>query len=256
MIALQFGLSIAFFVLFIGYFLAGDSRKRIKLSIALTLALSALCLSSLFQKDESGQWKVTIKPGLDLRGGTQFLLELAGNTTRSSLDQAVEVIRKRVDSVGVAEPVIQPVGEKRIIVQIPGVSEADKTSYRHQLERVAKLEFAMVHPETERLTEKSKGTAPQIPIDYQVLKLRDRQANGKVIETPIVVKRRSEISGKSVANAFRSVDQLGRAVVIIEFNSDGREKFGRLTEQNIGKRMAIILDGEVYSAPVIRSAIY
>ncbi|NBQ56370.1 MAG: hypothetical protein EBU36_06975 [Verrucomicrobia bacterium] len=75
MIALQFGLSIAFFVLFIGYFLAGDSRKRIKLSIALTLALSALCLSSLFKKDESGQWKVTIKPGLDLRGGTQFLLE-------------------------------------------------------------------------------------------------------------------------------------------------------------------------------------
>ena len=144
MIALQFGLSIAFFVLFIGYFLAGDSRKRIKLSIALTLALSTLCLSSLFKKDESGQWKVTIKPGLDLRGGTQFLLELAGNTTRSSLDQAVEVIRKRVDSVGVAEPVIQPVGEKRIIVQIPGVSETDKTSYRHQLERVAKLEFAMV----------------------------------------------------------------------------------------------------------------
>ena len=256
MIALQFGLSIAFFVLFIGYFLAGDSRKRIKLSIALTLALSALCLSSLFKKDESGQWKVTIKPGLDLRGGTQFLLELAGNTTRSSLDQAVEVIRKRVDSVGVAEPVIQPVGEKRIIVQIPGVSETDKTSYRHQLERVAKLEFAMVHPETERLTEKAKGAAPQIPIDYQVLKLRDRQANGKVNETPIVVKRRSEISGKSVANAFRSVDQLGRAVVIIEFNSDGRDKFGRLTEQNIGKRMAIILDGEVYSAPVIRSAIY
>jgi len=256
MIALQFGLSIAFFVLFIGYFLAGDSRKRIKLSIALTIALSALCLSSLFKKDESGQWKITIKPGLDLRGGTQFLLELAGNTTRSSLDQAVEVIRKRVDSVGVAEPVIQPVGEKRIIVQIPGVSEADKTSYRHQLERVAKLEFAMVHPETERLTEKSRGPAPQIPIDYQILKLRDRQANGQVNETPIVVRRRSEISGKSVANAFRSVDQLGRAVVIIEFNSDGREKFGRLTEQNIGKRMAIILDGEVYSAPVIRSAIY
>jgi len=86
--------------------------------------------------------------------------------------------------------------------------------------------------------------------------LRDRKPNGTVTESPLVVKRRTEISGKSVANAFRSVDQLGRAVVIIEFNPEGREKFGRLTEQNIGRRLAVILDGQVYSAPVIRSAIY
>ena len=67
------------------------------------------------------------------------------------MDKAVEVIRKRVDTVGVAEPVTQPVGEKRIIVQIPGVSETDKASYRRQLEKVAKLEFAMVHPENDSI---------------------------------------------------------------------------------------------------------
>jgi SecD/SecF fusion protein len=59
-----------------------------------------------------------------------------------------------------------------------------------------------------------------------------------------------------VASAFRSVDQLGRPVVIIEFNAEGRDKFGKLTEQNIGRQMAVVLDGEVYSAPVIRTAIY
>jgi SecD/SecF fusion protein len=64
------------------------------------------------------------------------------------------------------------------------------------------------------------------------------------------------MSGKNVASAFRSVDQLGRPVVIIEFNAEGRDKFGKLTEQNIGRRMAVVLDGEVYSAPVIRTAIY
>ena len=122
MIGIQFGLSLVFFVLFIGYFLTTDTRKRMRLSVVLTLALVGLCLSSLLAKDESGAWKIKIKPGLDLRGGTQFLLELAGTTTQSTLDQAVEVIRKRVDSVGVAEPVIQPVGGNRIIVQIPGVS--------------------------------------------------------------------------------------------------------------------------------------
>ena len=256
MIGIQFGLSLVFFVLFIGYFLTTDTRKRMRLSVVLTMALVGLCLSSLLAKDESGAWKIKIKPGLDLRGGTQFLLELAGTTTQSTLDQAVEVIRKRVDSVGVAEPVIQPVGGNRIIVQIPGVSEADKASYRRQLERVAKLEFTLVHEKSDELVGQAKGKTPQVPIEYQVLKLRDRKSNGEVVETPIVVKRRTEISGKSVANAFRSVDQLGRAVVIIEFNPDGRQKFGHLTEQNIGRRLAVILDGEVYSAPVIRSAIY
>jgi SecD/SecF fusion protein len=255
MIGIQFGLSLVFFVLFIGYFLTTETRKRMRLSVLLTLTLTALCLTSLFAKDESGAWKVKIKPGLDLRGGTQFLLELAGSTGQGTLDQAVEVIRKRVDSVGVAEPVIQPVGQNRIIVQIPGVSEADKASYRRQLERVAKLEFTLVHERSDELVGDGKSK-PQIPIDSQLLKLRDRQPNGTVKEFPIVVKRRTEISGKSVANAFRSVDQLGRAVVIIEFNPEGRKKFGNLTEQNIGRRLAVILDGEVYSAPVIRSAIY
>jgi SecD/SecF fusion protein len=255
MIGVQFGLSLVFFVLFIGYFLTTETRKRMRLSVFLTLTLTALCLTSLFAKDETGAWKVKIKPGLDLRGGTQFLLELAGSTGQGTLDQAVEVIRKRVDSVGVAEPVIQPVGQNRIIVQIPGVSEADKASYRRQLERVAKLEFTLVHERSDELVGDGK-TKPQIPIDSQLLMLRDRQPNGTVKEFPIVVKRRTEISGKSVANAFRSVDQLGRAVVIIEFNPEGRKKFGNLTEQNIGRRLAVILDGEVYSAPVIRSAIY
>lgn len=255
MIGIQFGLSLVFFVLFIGYFLTTETRKRMRLSVFLTLTLTALCLTSLFAKDETGAWKVKIKPGLDLRGGTQFLLELAGSTGQGTLDQAVEVIRKRVDSVGVAEPVIQPVGQNRIIVQIPGVSEADKASYRRQLERVAKLEFTLVHERSDELVGDGK-TKPQIPIDSQLLMLRDRQPNGTVKELPIVVKRRTEISGKSVANAFRSVDQLGRAVVIIEFNPEGRKKFGNLTEQNIGRRLAVILDGEVYSAPVIRSAIY
>jgi len=256
MIGIQFGLSLVFFVLFIGYFLTTETRKRMRLSVLLTLALTGLCLTSLVTKDDAGAWKIKIKPGLDLRGGTQFLLELAGSTSRATLDQAVEVIRKRVDSVGVAEPVIQPVGENRIIVQIPGVSESDKASYRRQLERVAKLEFTLVHERSDELVEQAKGANPQVPIEYQVLKLRDRKPNGTVTESPLVVKRRTEISGKSVANAFRSVDQLGRAVVIIEFNPEGRQKFGQLTEQNIGRRLAVILDGQVYSAPVIRSAIY
>ena len=69
MIGIQFGLSLVFFVLFIGYFLTTETRRRMRLSVWLTLALTGLCLSSLFTKDDAGAWKVRIKPGLDLRGG-------------------------------------------------------------------------------------------------------------------------------------------------------------------------------------------
>ena len=68
MIGIQFGLSLVFFVLFIGYFLTTETRKRMRFSVLLTLTLTGLCLSSLFMKDEAGAWKVKIKPGLDLRG--------------------------------------------------------------------------------------------------------------------------------------------------------------------------------------------
>src|SRR6266545_7113858 len=142
--ALTFLLGLAVLVLF-GWYFATDQGPRKRL-LALTLML-LLVVSSV----------VTIWPpqkkialGLDIQGGTSFLIRLKGGdkeVTKGMLDQAVEVIRKRVDYFGGGEPIISPVGNDRILVQIPGLSTEKIQEAREQLSRVAKLEFRMVFPD-------------------------------------------------------------------------------------------------------------
>ena len=107
-----------------------------------------------------------IKLGLDLQGGTSFLVGIDTNklntadadSRRAALSQAVEVLRKRVDKFGVAEPLIQPAGEDKILIQLPGLSEADKESAKRQIEKAAYLEFRIVHPQSDELL--AKGIVP------------------------------------------------------------------------------------------------
>src|SRR5436190_7685616 len=107
------------------------------------------------QREAAGR----IRLGLDLQGGTSFLVSMdtsgltnASDTT-AALSQAVEVLRKRVDKFGVAEPLIQPQGSDRILVQLPGLSAADQESAKIQLKRAAYLTFRMVHPDSQKLIE-------------------------------------------------------------------------------------------------------
>ncbi|MGI8966745.1 MAG: hypothetical protein ACR2H1_11755, partial [Limisphaerales bacterium] len=112
-------------------------------------ANSNLAVLNYLQKKAAGK----IRLGLDLRGGTSFLVGMDTNGLAADSDkgnvlsQAAEVLRRRVDKLGVAEPLVQPTGMDRILIQLPGVSEADKDTYRSILQRAAFLEFRMVHPD-------------------------------------------------------------------------------------------------------------
>src|SRR5206468_8249088 len=112
-----------------------------------------------------------IRLGLDIKGGTSFLIRLvapAKELSKGMLDQAVEVIRKRVDYFGSGEPVISPVGQDRILVQIPGLDTAKIQEARAQLSKVAKLEFRLVYPDNgERLGAIDKGTEV-VPPEYKI----------------------------------------------------------------------------------------
>lgn len=236
-----------FLILFIWYLAATERKMRLRVGLGLWLVLFGLCALSVYPP------KKTVRLGLDLKGGTSFLIELDGNPTPDALQQAVGVIRKRIDKFGVAEPLIQPAGDKRIMVQIPGLSVADKNMARAQLEKVARLEFRLVHPQNEQAIEKMGMGMP--PVGYEVKELKDVR-NGQEVTEKILVKRRVELSGKMVARAFRYIQPTGESAVSIEFKSEGKEIFGRLTETHVGERLAIILDNEVKSAPVIRQPIY
>ena len=258
-----FTLALLFLIFFVAHLAASEGKARRWLGVGAIGMLLLLCLFSLvkYQPGEhlkDGAWALNLRYGLDIQGGTQFIIELGGEPTASVRDQAVSVIRSRIDGLGLTEPLIQPSGNNRIIVQIPGVSEKEKTIYRGQLERVAKLEFRMVHPESERITraiQRGEAAVDETPLDYEEMPWVRGQANETGAFKTLLVKRRVEMSGKYVDMAYRSVDALGRPVVILRFTPQGEELFAKLTRENKGERMAIVLDGEVYSAPVIRMEI-
>ena len=212
------------------------------------------------QRSAAGQFRL----GLDLQGGTQFLLEMDMSRAQTNAgammnadfiaEQAVEVLRRRVDRFGVAEPVIAPAGGGRILVQLPGLSESDKLQAKAQIQKAAFLEFRMVHPDSEGQI--SRGVVP--PGYVRMYEMVPSGTPGQRIPQAILVKRTSErgLSGKHVEGAGVGHDPAtGSPYVSFSLKPDGAQLFGEITQAAIGERMAIILDGEVISAPRINGAI-
>ena len=209
-----------------------------------------------------------IKLGLDLQGGTEFLVSLDTNhiqaadtnaATASSLErerlvsQAAEVLRRRVDRLGVAEPVIRPEGANHILIQLPGLSQANQDEARENIKKAAYLEFRMVHPDSEQLVK--EGT---LEPGYQLLTMKVKNPDGTFhVETLEVQKKLANgLSGKYIKVARAIRDPVSNEPVIeFSFDSAGAEKFADLTENNKGQRLAIVLDGNLYTAPVIRDRI-
>lgn len=196
-----------------------------------------------------------IKLGLDLQGGTSFLVSMdtSGLTnssdTSAALSQAVEVLRKRVDKFGVAEPLIQPQGNDRILVQLPGLSAADQENAKLAIQKAAFLEFKLVHEDSDKLLAEGL-TAP----GYEVMTLTKSKANGVKQSEKVLIKKRPEMVG-GIKTAGIGRDNVGRYEIDFVLDSTATETFGRITRENVGRRLAIILDGELQSAPVINSPI-
>ena len=238
--------------LFGWYFATNRARLKRILGTILTVFLVAFCLTMLYPPDK------TVRLGLDLQGGTSFLIRLSPEGERSisadTLDQAVEVIRKRVDQFGVSEPVITPQGADRILVQIPGLDPEQIAAARQQLAQVAKLEFRLVHPENERLIAQIREGTDLVPAGYRIETQKEISEEREFTEE-LLVKVRADLLGERVRKAFPTFDEQGWGVAL-QLDREGATLFGQLTEAHVGKRFAILLDGKVQSAPVIREPIY
>ena len=225
------------------------------------------------QREAAGK----IRLGLDLRGGTSFLLEMDTNRlatvevvtnqagqvitrtnymseeeVETALSQAVEVLRRRVDKFGVAEPIIQPAGRNRILVQLPGLSEADRESAQRQLQRAAFLEFRLVHERSEELLREGL-----IEPGYEVLTEERRNPDGTKTLQRYLVKKRPErgMTGAYIKSAMVVRGNLGEPRIVFQLTPEGAELFGQITRENQGRLLAIVLDGVLYSAPRIREPI-
>jgi SecD/SecF fusion protein len=251
--ALTFFIGLALLVLFGWYFATDQGPRKHLLAAALTLLLVTFSVVTIWPP----QKKVTL--GLDIKGGTSFLIRLVPGEkplNKAMLDQAVEVIRKRVDYFGTGEPIISPVGSDRILVQIPGLDAAKIQEARDQLSRVAKLEFRLVYPDNgERLREIDEGKQV-IPPDYRIeVYKHPGEGNEKPIEERLLVKKKADLTGNHVTQAAAGYGNEGWEVTL-RFDSEGTKTFGQITEANVGHRFAIVLDGVIQSAPVIKTTIY
>jgi SecD/SecF fusion protein len=249
---LTFLTGISLLGLFGWYFATSRARLKRILGTMLTVLLVAFCLTTLYPPDK------TIRLGLDLQGGTSFLIRLTPEGERSisadTLDQAVEVIRKRIDQFGVSEPIITPQGGDRILVQIPGLDPEQIVTARQQLAQVAKLEFRLVHPESDRLITQIREGTDLVPAGYRI-ETQTETSEERPIEEQLLVKVRPDLLGDRVRKAFPTYDEQGWGVAL-QLDREGANLFGQLTQAHVGERFAIVLDGKVQSAPVIREPIH
>ncbi|PYJ30603.1 MAG: protein translocase subunit SecD, partial [Verrucomicrobia bacterium] len=250
--ALTFFIGLALLVLFGWYFATDQGPRKRLLAMTLMLLLVIFSIGTIWPP----QKKIAL--GLDIQGGTSFLIRLvAGDKpiTKGMLDQAVEVIRKRVDVFGVSEPIISPVGSDRILVQIPGLDTAKIQEARDQLSRVAKLEFRLVYTDNGERLQKIDAGKEVIPPEFRIETYKMQREGEKPVEERLLVKKKADLSGERVSNAGASYEKDGW-VVHLRFDAEGAKQFGNITAANVHHRFAIVLDGVIQSAPVIQDAIY
>jgi len=220
-----------------------------------------------------------IRLGLDLKGGAHILLQAKGTPenplTEDSVQRLIAVLRNRVDQYGVTEPVIQREGNDRVIVDLPGVS--DPEAALELIGKTAQLEFRNVVESSSPLPpgpnrpnyESQKAYMEAVQRWEEVKKRRDRLAEqlaARAGEEPNLEVSRGEeggvyllgetyVTGKSLKDAKTTFDNLGRSVVTLEFDKEGAGKFDQATAANVGRQIAIVLDGKVISAPVVQERI-
>ena len=198
-------------------------------------------MHELSSSGEGGIWKVQLV--LDSKE--------ADNTKKKAIDQALEIIRNRIDQFGVSEPEITLQGSDQILVQLPGVRDPERAI--NLIGKTALLEFKLVDEEG-NLEEALKGRVPEGDI---VLYQRsvDPQT-GAVRKVPYLLKEKTLMTGDVIKDARVALDsQFHEPYVALEFNDIGAKLFEQITAQNVKKRLAIILDNNVYSAPVIQEKI-
>ena len=220
-----------------------------------------------------------VRLGLDLMGGVHIVLQAKGTpenpVTSDSIERLLAVLRSRIDQYGIAEPVIQRQGEDRIAVDLPGIE--DPEAALDLIGRTAVLEFRQVLGESPRVP--AEPVRSNYDSDEQFKAAQDRWQQAKnevnvyvrqmedaVKANPDIVVGKGEdgaayllgkayVTGKDLTKADTTFDQFGKAAVSLKFNTEGAKLFDEATAANVGKQIAILLDGMVISAPVVQQRI-
>ncbi len=203
--------------------------------------------------------------GLDLQGGTEFVISFDEDEARAKdkeveavRDQIIEILRNRLDMMGLTEPEIKPVGTSTISVRMPTLSEGAKADLRDVIKQQANLQFFLVDPNNEQKVQEYRAdpkTFRPTP-GYRYAEI-EREENGETVTDVIFIKKTPEnLDGGEISRARPMPSQLGNWwSVSLEFKSRGAKQFARITTDHVGERLAIVMDNKVYSAPNIKEPI-
>ncbi len=207
-------------------------------------------------KDIEGEviQKGKIKLGLDLQGGMYLKLAIDTKNLPSNVkleeavSRALEILKNRIDALGVAEPIIQREGERYIVIQLPGVKDPERAL--NIIGKTALLEFKLVSERykiSDLIDASGNTVAEKMPDKIEVLE--DRNGERYVLE------KKRLLTGADLKDAKVEVGRYGSPVVGFELSPQGGRRFAEITGDNVGRRLAIILDNRIYSAPVIKTRI-
>lgn len=188
--------------------------------------------------------------GLDLQGGSYLVYEVdetqlpADMSESAAAERALEIIRNRIDQFGVREPKIQLTGRNRIIVALPGVKDSQRA--REVIGKTARLEFRLVNNDMRDEVETGLASG------YEILPL----AQSRQRENSIVVEKEAALTGQHLESADVQFRGAKGPSVGLSFDDEGAQQFGDLTSRNVDKRIAIVIDDKVLSAPTVDEPIY
>jgi preprotein translocase subunit SecD len=229
-----------------------EKTKGATITMELTDAAGKTALEKVL-KDQFPDLEIESTTARD--GGQQVVLQYnakrAADLKKLTIEHSLETIRNRVDQFGIAEPEIIPEGDDRIMIQLPGIKDPERA--KSLIGKTALLEFKIVD-EDNSLDEALRGNIPEGSII--AYGTREDKASGQRGQVPYLLKNKTLLTGASLETAKVQIsDRFGEPHVSIKFNAQGAADFDRITNENVRKRLAIVLDGVVHSAPVIQERI-
>jgi protein-export membrane protein SecD len=234
--------------------------------VVTTAVLSFFSIWKLYPGWLKGDFSAGLTPalklGLDLQGGTYLKYEVGVDEIpkdengkpkvepREAVDRALEIIRNRVDQMGLTEPLIQREGDRYIVVQLPGDKDPERTQRTIGATAVLKFQLVSDAYRVSDYLDSAGNTKDALPEGVELL--QDRKTREWML-----VEKRVLMTGDLLSKAMVdfSANQFGQPVIAFELNDQGASLFASITEENVGRRLAIVLDGVVQSAPVIKSRI-
>lgn len=234
-----------------------DRRKRNVGTIAIGIVI-ALCLAAIYPPSEK------LKGGIDLIGGSSFIVEVQPGTnraneplpvTKEAIDQVIATLSDRLSSSGLTDNLMQPLGDDRVIIEMPGVGDDRRAEIRDIIERTARLELKEVHTDSDRLAGPVDSGDALAPPGYQLYQLPivDEETQKKIGERPLLLSRRNIVGGESVQNARIVTQQIGTVAVTLK--TEGGDRVLNSTKaMKLGQdRMAVVLDGQALIAPTVQA---